>query len=181
MPCIQHILPNGLIGSSNWATVQARLSPRAPRAQSLRSLPKEQFCWKETIFRNFTVKRLKSQSRFDYMLPCPDRVRSVHSVPHLLYSACWESIDIASLIIKGNFGILNQKNKEFIKRSSIIHSGCYHRLLAKVTTICAEWAINQNVAKVPRGEKGEQLSKSGIWTQTTELVTHWLYSARRSL
>jgi len=36
----------------------------------------------------------------DYALPCPDRLRRVLAAPQLLYSACWESTDITSLILK---------------------------------------------------------------------------------
>jgi len=37
----------------------------------------------------------------DFQLPCPERLRGVLAAPQLLYSALWESVDVASLILKG--------------------------------------------------------------------------------
>jgi hypothetical protein len=42
----------------------------------------------------------QSEGRMDFQLPCPERLRGVLAAPQLLYSALWESVDVASLILK---------------------------------------------------------------------------------
>ena len=57
-----------------------------------------------TFFREFQINDGylgSAECRMDYALPCPDRLRRVLAAPQLLYSACWESTDITSLILKG--------------------------------------------------------------------------------